>query len=63
MSRIDWASIGAFILGFILFLYGSNYYNPLVGWTGVFLDLSAIVLVVVRFAYKELTKNKQTQNP
>jgi hypothetical protein len=61
MSRIDWASLGIFILGFILFLYGANYYNAIVGWIGVFLGLSAIALIIVRYVYKGLTKMSQPQ--
>jgi hypothetical protein len=63
MSRIDLACLGAFILGFILFVYGSNVYNALVGWVGVFMGLGAIAVVVIKYAYKELTKNSQAQNP
>ncbi len=63
MSWIDWACLVAFISGFILFLYGANYYNALVGWTGVFLGIGAVAIVVVRYAYRELTKNKQVQKP
>jgi hypothetical protein len=65
MSRIDLACLGAFILGFILFIVGSNIYDNLVGWIGVFIGLGAIAVVVIRYAYKELTKKPQlqTQNP
>jgi hypothetical protein len=63
MSRIDLACIVAFILGFILFLYGSNYYDAIVGWIGIFLSLGAIALMVLRFAYKELTKMSKPQKP
>jgi hypothetical protein len=67
MSRIDWACLGAMILGFILFIYGSNVYDAVTGWTGVFLGIGAIAAEVIRYAYKELTKTgqpqPQTQNP
>ena len=46
-----------------MFLYGANYYVAIIGWTGVFLDLSAIALVIVRYIYKGLTKEKTAQNP
>lgn len=35
------------VLGFIVFLYGANYYDATVGWTGVGLFVSGIVLYVV----------------
>lgn len=35
------------VLGFILFLYGANYYDVTIGWTGVGLFVGGIVLYVV----------------
>ena len=35
------------VLGFIVFLYGANYYDGTVGWTGVGLFVGGIVLYVV----------------
>jgi hypothetical protein len=35
------------LLGFILFLFGANYYAATVGWTGVGLFVGGIVLYVV----------------
>jgi len=35
------------VLGFIVFLYGANYYDATVGWTGVGLFVGGIVLYVV----------------
>ena len=35
------------VLGFILFLYGANYYDATIGWTGVGLFVGGIVLYVV----------------
>lgn len=39
-----------FVVGGALFLYGSNYYDAVVGWTGVFLvcaDICAAVMLAV----------------
>jgi hypothetical protein len=39
-----------FIVGSALFLYGSNYYDAVVGWTGVFLvvaDICAVAILTV----------------
>jgi hypothetical protein len=35
------------VIGFVLFLYGANYYAVTVGWTGVGLFVGGIVLYVV----------------
>ena len=56
MSWIDWACLGIFILGFLLFLYGANIYNAIVGYTGVYLFIGAIVAYLVIYIYKQLAK-------
>jgi hypothetical protein len=56
MSRIDWAFLGIFIIGFLLFLYGANYYNAVVGYTGVYLFIGSIIAYLILYVYKELTK-------
>ncbi|MGD0204280.1 MAG: hypothetical protein ABSC20_10295 [Candidatus Bathyarchaeia archaeon] len=56
MSWINWACLGIFILGFLLFLYGANIYNAIVGYTGVYLFIGAIAAYVIIYLYKELTK-------
>ena len=56
MSWTDWSLLGLFILGFLLFLYGSNTYNPVVGFSGVYLFIGSIVAYLVIYIYKELTK-------
>ncbi|HMK95271.1 MAG TPA: hypothetical protein VK536_07720 [Candidatus Limnocylindrales bacterium] len=56
MSWTDWACLGIFILGFLLFLYGANIYNAIVGYTGVYLFTGAIIAYLVIYIYKELTK-------
>jgi hypothetical protein len=59
MSYTDWALLGVFIAGFLLFLYGANAYNPIVGYGGVYLFIGSITAYLVLYIYKELTK-KQT---
>lgn len=56
MSWTNWACLGIFILGFLLFLYGANIYNAIVGYTGVYLFIGAIAAYVIIYLYKELTK-------
>jgi uncharacterized protein (DUF58 family) len=67
MSRIDWACLGAVILGFLLFLYGANVYNAVVGWIGVCFFFGGILVFLVLYIYGELTKKaevqKEVQNP
>lgn len=56
MSWTDWTLLGIFILGFLLFLYGANTYNPVVGYSGVYLFIGSIATYLVIYIYKELTK-------
>jgi len=57
MSWTDWTCLGVFILGFLLFILGANIYNAIVGYTGLYLFIGAIVAYIAIYVYKELTKN------
>ena len=46
------------ILGLVLFLYGGNYYDGAVGWTGVGLFLAGFFGYIVLKVYEALTKKK-----
>ena len=46
------------IAGVILFLYGANYYDAVVGWTGVGLFVGGLLSYVVLKAYEFFTKKK-----
>ncbi len=63
MSWTDWTLFVAFIIGFLLFLYGANTYNAIVGYTGVYLFIVSIALYLVIYIYKEITKKPPAQNP
>ncbi|MCW3995616.1 MAG: hypothetical protein NWE98_05645 [Candidatus Bathyarchaeota archaeon] len=63
MSWLDWTLLGVFALGFLLFLYGANYYNAVVGYTGVFLFIGSIIVYVAVYIYREITKKPVAQNP
>ena len=65
MSKTDWALLVVFILGFVLFLYGANAYNAVVGYTGIYLFIGSIGAYLVIYIFKELRKrNADTcQNP
>jgi membrane-bound ClpP family serine protease len=63
MSWTDWACLGIFILGFLLFLVGANIYNVIVGYSGIYLFIGAIAAYLIIYVYKELTKTTPIQNP
>jgi len=63
MSWTDWACLGIFVLGFLLFLYGANTYNTIIGYTGVYLFIGTIAAYLIIYIYKELTKKTPVQKP
>jgi multisubunit Na+/H+ antiporter MnhB subunit len=58
MSKIDWVLIAVFILGFVLFLYGSNIYNASLGYGGIYLCIGSIAAYIIVYIYKELKRKK-----
>ena len=62
MELIKWFLVGVAIVGIVLFLYGANYYDPVVGWVGVAFFVAAVFVFLVLYVYGELTK-KTVQNP
>ena len=58
MTKSDWACLGIVALGILLFLYGANYYDPTVGWLGVFLFVAGAVSFLALYVYHELTKTR-----
>jgi hypothetical protein len=63
MSRTDWACLIAVIWGLVLFLYGANFYNAIVGWIGVYFFFGGILVFLVLYIYGELTKREEVQKP
>ena len=61
MSWKNWACVGIMVLGFVLFLYGANYYDAAVGFAGIFFFLAGVIVMLVLYVYGELTK-KAPQN-
>jgi len=59
VSWTDWTLLGIFILGFLLFLYGANYYNAVVGYSGIYLFIGSIAAYFIIYLYKELTKKER----
>jgi hypothetical protein len=58
MSYTDWALLGLFIAGFLLFLYGANAYNAIVGYSGIYLFIGSIAAYLILYIYKEITRKK-----
>jgi membrane-bound ClpP family serine protease len=63
MSRTNWVCLGIIVLGIMLFLYGANYYNDIVGWAGVYLFITGILVIIVLYIYSELTKKSESSEP
>jgi hypothetical protein len=63
MSWKDLVCFCVIVLGIILFLYGSNYYNATVGWAGVFLIVGGFLAEMILQVYETLTKKKTDQKP
>ncbi|MGB8779315.1 MAG: hypothetical protein WCD81_01550 [Candidatus Bathyarchaeia archaeon] len=47
------------ILGLVLFLYGANYYDATVGWTGVGLFAAGFFGYIALKVYEASTKKKE----
>ena len=63
MSALKWFLVLTAIVGFLLFLYGANYYDSIVGWVGVALVAASLVGFLVLYVYDELTKRTHIQKP
>jgi uncharacterized MnhB-related membrane protein len=56
-----WKDVLCFLLvvvGAILFLYGANYYNAVIGWAGLGVFISGFAIFLILKAYEFLTKKK-----
>ena len=58
MSWTDWTLLSLFIFGFLLFLYGANTYNAIIGYGGIYFFIGSIAAYLVIYIYKEITKQK-----
>jgi hypothetical protein len=63
MSWTDWTFLIIVVLGFVLFLYGANFYDAVVGWIGVSLFFGGIIAFLVLYIYSELTNKEEVQKP
>jgi len=61
MPREDWICIGFMILGALLFLYGANFYDNFVGWTGVFLFAAGFFALIALAVYNALMRKPEAE--
>jgi hypothetical protein len=59
MQAIKWFILIIAIIGVLLFLYGANVYDPVVGWVGVSIFAASVVAFLSLYVYGELTKSDQ----
>jgi len=63
---MDWkgpACLLVVILGVILFVYGANYYDNVVGWTGVYLFFGGIIAYALLTVFWHPAKSASDQKP
>jgi hypothetical protein len=63
MNWKDLTCLCLFLLGVVLFLHGSNYYNAITGWGGVFLILGSIFTEIFLHIYESIREKSNTQKP
>jgi len=49
------------VIGVILFLYGSNYYDAVVGWAGVCLMVGGFFAVIIVKVYERVKKGSSLE--
>ena len=64
MNRLrDITSVLLIIVGIVLFLYGANYYNAIMGYSGIGLFFAGLVVYGVWKAYEVSTRGNSGQKP
>jgi len=58
MSWKDVVCLCVAIAGLILFLYGANYFNGLIGWAGIYLLVGSFFAEIVLKVYENLMKRE-----
>ena len=56
MSWKDLVGLGIILMGVVLFLYGGNYFNATVGWTGVYLIIGGFLVEIILYVYGQFKK-------
>lgn len=63
MSRIYILWLSVILIGVFLFVYGSNYYSAVVGWTGIFLMIGGCLSGIALKVYESVRKKENGQKP
>lgn len=58
MSWEDVVCFCVMLVGVILFLYGGNYYNAVIGWTGVYLIIGGFFAEIILKVYETVGKKR-----
>jgi len=56
MSSKEILGVCVIVIGAILFLYGANYYNAMIGWTGFSLIIGGFFAEIVFKIYERVRK-------
>jgi membrane-bound ClpP family serine protease len=58
MSWKDLICLCIVIIGLVLFLYGANYYDAFIGWTGVYLIIAGFLVKIALTVWESLKKKE-----
>jgi len=58
MSWKDLICLCVIIIGLVLFLYGANYYDAFIGWTGVSLIIAGFLMKIALTVWESLKKKE-----
>ncbi len=59
MSWEDLVCLCVVIMGVVLFLFGANYYDALIGWIGGYLVIAGLLMKIVLTIWKSLKKKEE----
>ena len=62
MSGKDLICLCLVILGVVLFLYGANYYDALIGWIGAYLIIGGFLVKIVLMVWEILRGLKKEED-
>ena len=62
MSWVSWVCLGMAVSGLVVFLYGANFYEAVVGWAGVGLFVVGILVFLVSYVFGVLTKKVDVED-
>jgi hypothetical protein len=59
MTWKDLVCLCVVVTGIVLFLYGSNYYNAIAGWVGVYLAIGGFLAEITVKIYVSVRRKKE----